>query len=345
VVANLPQLPIPPPEPPVVTLPVSVPSIPVPSISAGSPADPAGSSSAAAAGSLADRILGEVPQAAPTPEGATVRGDAPTSGSGHAERGPGEPFAQAARAVTTDVQERQAGVDLRRIVRQFGGCISALPTTERHVLVLRANLGASLPRSRARVAQILGISVANVRSVEQQALGDLRHAGRSEFCAAGGGLDAPAAFVSFAEIRPQSVGAAPSQPATRLRRRLRAVASAALRGATAHANAASPAAERPRPPGATAGAWLPRWLGLGLVGLIALMFTAFVAFQFWDVNGGRRRWQYRRSLRRSVGPPPAPFVPDRTAMPRRQPGDQPPRHHPYPPRRSRRPLRERRPGA
>jgi hypothetical protein len=74
---------------------------------------------------------------------------------------------------------------LRRAVEQLQGCLSAVSTPARRVLVLRTGIGSGPPRSRGYVANRLGLSRARVARIERVALGDLRAADRQTGCSAG----------------------------------------------------------------------------------------------------------------------------------------------------------------
>src|SRR5205814_9982159 len=131
-------------------------------------------------------------------------GQAPIPGPGQPGSGPSGRSPEARNVPAADVRaERQAGLALRRILAQLGGCVPTLPADERHVLLLRANPGGSQPRPRAGVAQLLGMSVASVRSAEDRGMRDLRNAGRAGSCSAGSGLAPPPAFLTLGE-RPMS---------------------------------------------------------------------------------------------------------------------------------------------
>jgi hypothetical protein len=72
---------------------------------------------------------------------------------------------------------------LRATVRRYGACLGQLPPLERRVLVLRAALGRSEPRSRVRVAALTATSVGRVARAERRGLHRLRALGRRGGCA------------------------------------------------------------------------------------------------------------------------------------------------------------------
>jgi hypothetical protein len=72
---------------------------------------------------------------------------------------------------------------LRATVRRYSACLGQLPPLERRVLVLRAALGRSEPRSRVRVAALTARSVPRVARAERRGLRRLRALGRRGGCA------------------------------------------------------------------------------------------------------------------------------------------------------------------
>jgi hypothetical protein len=72
---------------------------------------------------------------------------------------------------------------LRRLVLALPACVQRLSSLEHRVLVLRAGVGAGAPRSRARVARRLDLSVRRVTRVERAGVRRLRALGRSHGCA------------------------------------------------------------------------------------------------------------------------------------------------------------------
>jgi hypothetical protein len=336
----LPALPLSPPAPPA-TLP-PVPASPVQGPNAGPLSVPGAvpnvGVNASAVGLAADGRGGSLVSGRAVGDGGagTFAADRPGTASS-------APSARSNGAPTTNAEEQQAGLALRRALHEFGGCVGALPGGERRVLVLRANPGASQPRSRAQVGQLLGMSVAGVRAAESRGVTDLRQASRSGSCASGSGLETGPAFLTLGAGQPTAVAPQTGRPTSATRRRLRAVASAALRGEARpeRTTATSPTAAHPDPPGSAAGRPIPRWLGIGLIALLALFLAAVVACEFSKATGRRQRRWYRRSL--GAAPPVLrPRTRDsRPPPPRRQTIHQPTRRHPRPTRRSRRPMHER----
>ena len=96
----------------------------------------------------------------------------------------------AARRAGTSAAARRAGPLTRRerilraTVRRYGACLGRLPALERRVLVLRAALGRSEPRSRPRVAALTETTVTRVARVERRGLHRLRALGHRGGCAA-----------------------------------------------------------------------------------------------------------------------------------------------------------------
>jgi hypothetical protein len=280
-------------------------------------------------------------------------GEGPTSGGGgEGNGGSGRSGGPGTTPTAGAQEEQQAGLALRRALHRFGSCVGALPGSERRVLLLRANPGRSQPRSRAQVAQLLGMSVASVRTAETRGVADLRQASQAGACTSESGLATSPAFLTLGAGQPASVAAQTGQPASATRRHLRAVASAALRGEAVPAKptATAPTAAHPDPPGSAAGRPIPRWLGLGLIALLALFLAAVVALEFSKATGRRQRIRYRRAVR-SAQPMLTPVLrdPQRNAVvdptepaESRQPRQQPPTHRPHSARRPRRPAHRRR---
>jgi hypothetical protein len=343
----LPQLPISTPPVPVSPPPVSAPTAALP--------DPAGAGSAVSgvgAGAPSLGPLADARGAAPVSGRAVGVGEVPTSGGGGEGNGGSGRSAGPGTTPTAGAQEQQAGLAVRRALHQFGGCVGALPGSERRVLLLRANPGRSQPRSRAQVARLLGMSVASVRTAETRGVADLRQASQAGACTSESGLATSPAFLTLGAGQPASVAAQTGQPASATRRHLRAVASAALRGEAVPAKptTTTPAAAHPDPPGSAATRPLPQWLGIGLIAVLAVFLAAVVAFEFSKTTGRRQRTRYRRAIR-SAQPMLAPRLghPERNALvdpmkpaEPRQPRQQLPTHRPGPARRPRRPAHGRR---
>jgi hypothetical protein len=305
----LPQVPLPVPQltPP----PVSLPPIPVAGPSPTSLPDPAGSAgvvSDVGAGSAAVGPPADVSDAPALSERTGSAGRAPIPGDGQPGTGPGGSSLEARSVPAADApSERHAGLALRRILGQLGGCVATLPADERRVLLLRANTGGSQPRSRARVAQLLGMSVATVRSAEDRGVGDLRHASQTGSCNAGSGLAAPPAFLTLRASPTSRLAPESGWPTAAPGPRLGAVGSAGFQAAAPPVGpaTASRVAGHPEPPGTAEGRLLPKWLGLGLIGLLALLFSAFLVFEFLEATGRLQGWRYRRSRQRGIGASPA----------------------------------------
>ncbi len=73
--------------------------------------------------------------------------------------------------------------ELRLVLQQLEGCLSALPAADRRVISLRAGL-AGAPLSRAQVGQRVGMSPKGVRRTERRALNRLQFAAANTGCAA-----------------------------------------------------------------------------------------------------------------------------------------------------------------
>jgi hypothetical protein len=76
---------------------------------------------------------------------------------------------------------------LRRIVRRLDACLPAIDAAQRRVLTLRAGLGPAPARSRAQVAQRLGVRVGRVVRLERRGVRTLRRLDRATNCAPGAG--------------------------------------------------------------------------------------------------------------------------------------------------------------
>ena len=86
---------------------------------------------------------------------------------------------QQVRLIISRVTERPELV--RALVQRCASCLAALTTIEQQVLELRAGLDGTDPRSRALVAEILGLSITQVRVIERRALRRLvRQAARDQ---------------------------------------------------------------------------------------------------------------------------------------------------------------------
>jgi hypothetical protein len=156
---------------------------------------------------------GSTPASTSAPRGVTRSGarpsaDAPSIGSRRATTRLSTRTPTAGSPAPVERRERR----LRRTVRRLSGCLDALATGSRRVLVLRAGLGAHGPLSRRAVAERLDATVPQVARDERRGLRDLRGAARAGSCGAamqlaatssagsaaspGGGSDTPAAVAA-----------------------------------------------------------------------------------------------------------------------------------------------------
>ena len=179
-------------------------------------------------------------------------GEAGTFAADQSGSASGGPLARSNGAPRADAQEQQAGLALRQALHAFGGCVGALPGGERRVLLLRANPGASQPRSRAQVGRLLGMSVAGVRTAESRGVADLRQASRTGSCASGSGLATAPAFLIFGAGQPTATRADRSA----VLGNSPGLAGGGVRGSARRDSTrkltASPAAAHPDPPGSVA---------------------------------------------------------------------------------------------
>jgi len=116
-----------------------------------------------------------------TPAGGRSRDPAPGTGTRRRPTRIGE-HTRAAGTPPTSVVRRERR--LRRTVRRLSGCLGALATSSRRVLVLRAGIGEGGPLSRRAVAERLDATVSQVVRDERQGLRDLRGAARAGSCGA-----------------------------------------------------------------------------------------------------------------------------------------------------------------
>ncbi len=70
---------------------------------------------------------------------------------------------------------------------QLSGCLDALTTVERRVLVLRTGLGKAHPHSRRGVARLLDLRVRRVVKIERRGLREARSLARAGACSTGTG--------------------------------------------------------------------------------------------------------------------------------------------------------------
>jgi hypothetical protein len=71
-------------------------------------------------------------------------------------------------------------------VARLSGCLDALGTTQRRVLVLRAGVGPGRPQTRRAVAERLDTTVRHVARTERRGLRELRSSARAGRCGAPG---------------------------------------------------------------------------------------------------------------------------------------------------------------
>jgi hypothetical protein len=183
--SSVPSVTVPSVTTPAVSTPVAkVPSVSTPTTSTPSVSSPIASSPTASASS----------GSASSARSATPSSSAPSGGSGTAPR-PGASAAAASTRARRAVGRaaRHAGAvpasvrrdrQLRHAVLGFRGCLSRLPRVERKVLVLRAGVGISHPRSRRLVARLTGLSPRRVARLERRGLRRLNALGASSACAA-----------------------------------------------------------------------------------------------------------------------------------------------------------------
>jgi hypothetical protein len=73
------------------------------------------------------------------------------------------------------------------VVVRLSGCLGALGTVERRVLVLRTGLGDARPHSRRGVARLLDVRVRRVVRIERRGLREARSLARAGACSRAGG--------------------------------------------------------------------------------------------------------------------------------------------------------------
>jgi hypothetical protein len=182
---------------------------------------------------------------------------------------------------------------LRRAVSRLSGCLSALGTTQRRVLVLRAGLGPRRPLSLRAVARRLDAPVRLVRRAERSGLAALEATARSDGCeagpaahgapgspTAGSGLpstpaEAPVGAAAGAAARPAGPRAQQKEGRVRVAEELR-------RGPAGVPGAATLTPPRPRSASAGAGRGAPLML------VVAFAFLAGFAAVWWVERRGDR---------------------------------------------------------
>jgi hypothetical protein len=225
--------------------------------------------------------------------------------SGHAAKPPAAP--------SIDPGERRAGVALRHMLRDLGGCVATLPADDGRVLLLRANLGGRQARPRRRVAALAAMSVAAVRAAERRAVSELRQAHERGACENGSGLDGttPVASSEIAAASSEMAAGQSSAPGSGSGPANGTGAVTTLRGAGAAP--ATTAAALPVARHRASGSPLPQGAVLALLGLVGGLLTAVVG---WEVlKAVRPGWRYERSLGRSGRYPTLPLVDDAPALP------------------------------
>jgi hypothetical protein len=298
---------------------------------------------------LVGEPAGRAPDAAGSGESAPSP-PAPAVRSGHVPK--------AAAAPSIDPGEQQAGVALRNMLREFGGCIATLPARDRRVLLLRANLGGWQPRSRSRVAAFLGMSLVGVRAAEGRGVGELRQAHRDGVCGTGSGLEGttPVASSEIAAGQTSEPGSAPGPQTGAVKASPTAPATAPAAPATTPVAPATTAAASPLAPHRAQGPPLPRWALLPILALLGALLAAVVG---WEILKSVRPvgWHRRRALvpRRRyprlpvvdyAPPPPVPNgqPAEPTPTPLEPRPDQLPRRRRHPVQGVRRPVARRRSG-
>jgi hypothetical protein len=257
-----------------------------------------------------------------------------------------------------DPGEGRAGVGLRHMLRQLGGCVGTLPASEGRVLMLRANLGGRQPRPRRRVAALVAMSLTAVRAAERRGVNELRTAHQRGACGNGSGLDGttPAASSAsaiaattseIAAAEASTPGSGPGPPAA---------PGAHTPPLAAGGAPATTAAALPVAPHRASDAPLPLWALLALLGVLGGLLIAVVG---WDaLRAVRPGWRYEPPFGRQSGYPTLPLVRDAPPLPKapeeprpeptpspleRRP-DQRPRRRRHPVQGERRPAGQRRPG-
>jgi hypothetical protein len=169
--------------------------------SSGSSGSSGGGGSSGASGSSAGRV---------------AQGGAGAKAAGHNGR------AGVGRAQPLTTRQRAARHErrLREAARQLEGCLPALSTFDRQVIVLRGGLHGRSPLSRTRTAQRLNVGAGRVKSAERSGLAGLRKADAKSGCGlrSGPGRNAAArrlAGGSVAALSPLAVtGSSPALVST-----------------------------------------------------------------------------------------------------------------------------------
>jgi hypothetical protein len=146
---------------------------------------PGGSGGSSGAGSGSSAAAG----------GSAAQGNATARAAGHKGRTGGRP----ARALTPKQRAARHERRLREAARQLEGCLPALPSFDRQVIVLRGGLHGRRPLSRTGTAQRLNVDAGRVQSAERSGLAGLRKANAQNGCGLRSGVGRNAAARRLAD--------------------------------------------------------------------------------------------------------------------------------------------------
>jgi hypothetical protein len=148
----------------------------------------------------------------------------PVTGSSSAQQSPSAPTSadqpgSSKKAAQSQLRAAVGTDQLRRAVFRLQGCLGALSSMEKRVLVLRSGFGGAGTKTEGEVAGSLGIRIALVQKLERRGLQDLRAAATSGGCQ-GQGDGSAFAYAGFSPLPPAAsitppwtrVGALPVGP-------------------------------------------------------------------------------------------------------------------------------------
>jgi hypothetical protein len=143
----------------------------------------------------------------------------PVTSSPSTQQGPGTTGSGGqTRSERSATSKRRAAVGtrrLRRTVYRLRGCLGALSSIEKRVLVMRSGLSVGGTRTEGETAGLLGIRLVRVQRLERRALGDLRAAVAAGGCDARGGQSAAILVGSSRRFSSSFTGSPWTVPAAR----------------------------------------------------------------------------------------------------------------------------------